>query len=206
MKILYDWENSPGWARWAARDSNGFARWFSTKPYPNFSGGDVEWLPAKNAPCIQASCDAFWKHRADPGQASLSLESRPTDEQLDEAQKVQDALELAFKQAKKKMDCTTYHAEVMYVNAMSFIYKTLKDIPTDPLTPFLGEHIVVVRPENTVVVTILQNKIDKTYSFVNLTKNHVCTCKFNTILEAFEDLEEQVSKSKVNDWYFKINE
>lgn len=206
MKILYDWDNAPVWARWAARDSNGFARWFSTKPYPRFSAGDVEWLPAKNSPCIQTSCNPFWKDRAEPGPAELSLESRPTEEQLDEAQRVQDQLELAFKQAKRSMDVTTYQAEVMYVNAMSLIYKTLRNIPIDPLTPFLGEHIVVVRPEDTVIVTILQNKIDKTYSFVNLTKNHVCTCKFNTILEAFEDLEDQFYKSKVKDWYFKVNE
>lgn len=55
----------------------------------------------------------------------------------------------------------------------------------------------VVRPEDIVYVSILRNKNDGTYSFINLTKGHICPCRFLSEEEALQDLEEQKQKGKV---------
>lgn len=60
---------------------------------------------------------------------------------------------------------------------------------------------VVIRPTDSVIVTIMQNKGDKTYSFVNLTKNHICTCRFATIKDALKDLECRKQDGSVIDYY-----
>lgn len=48
--------------------------------------------------------------------------------------------------------------------------------------------IKVKRTNGDVVVQICRNKSDNTYSFVNLTKNHICECRFSTVDEAIEDM------------------
>ncbi len=66
-----------------------------------------------------------------------------------------------------------------------------------------GQEILVIRKDTNVRVSIFKNKIDGTYSFINLTKLHVCTCKFNTVADALIDLEQQVwNDSKVVSWSF----
>ena len=46
---------------------------------------------------------------------------------------------------------------------------------------------LVERPNGNVVVTILRNKSDYTYSYVNLTKGHICPCRFVSEEEALHD-------------------
>lgn len=48
---------------------------------------------------------------------------------------------------------------------------------------------LVMREKDNVVVSIMLNKSDHTYSFVNLTKGHICTCKFATFEDAIKDME-----------------
>ena len=55
----------------------------------------------------------------------------------------------------------------------------------------------VVRPKDTVIVTILRNKSDNTYLFVNLTKEHICSCRFNSIGDALHDMDERIKKGTV---------
>lgn len=55
----------------------------------------------------------------------------------------------------------------------------------------------VIRPEDVVYISILRNKNDGTYSFINLTKGHICPCRFLSEEEALLDLEEQKQKGKV---------
>lgn len=38
-------------------------------------------------------------------------------------------------------------------------------------------------------VLLLKNKSDSTYSFVNLTKGHICPCRFESESDAIEDLK-----------------
>ena len=48
--------------------------------------------------------------------------------------------------------------------------------------------IIVTKNDGTkCVCTIMQHKFTKKYSFVNITKGHICSCEFNTQEEAIED-------------------
>lgn len=58
----------------------------------------------------------------------------------------------------------------------------------------------IVRPNDEIDVLLMRNKEDSTFSFVNLTKGHICPCKFNTIDEAFIDLENYKKEGKVLSW------
>lgn len=51
--------------------------------------------------------------------------------------------------------------------------------------------------KDTVFVAIMRNKSDGTYSYVNLTKGHVCPCRFANIDEAIDDMEKLVKKGRV---------
>ena len=55
--------------------------------------------------------------------------------------------------------------------------------------------IEVQRPTDTVIVSIMYDRNTDQYCFVNLTKGHVCSCRFASKVEALFDLEEQKEKS-----------
>ena len=61
--------------------------------------------------------------------------------------------------------------------------------------------IRVERPKDTVDVTIMRNKKDNTWSYVNLTKKHICPCRFNSIDEALEDMNKQIKEGKIIRYY-----
>lgn len=48
---------------------------------------------------------------------------------------------------------------------------------------------LVKRQCDKVIVTIMKNKCDETYSFINLTKEHICPCKFKSIDDALKDMD-----------------
>ena len=56
---------------------------------------------------------------------------------------------------------------------------------------------LVIRKNDTVVVTILRNKSDNTYSFVNLTKEHICSCRFKSIEDALHDMDLKVKNGEI---------
>lgn len=62
---------------------------------------------------------------------------------------------------------------------------------------------LVMREKDNVVVSIMLNKSDHTYSFVNLTKGHICTCKFATFEDAIKDMEKKKDNGEVID-YIKL--
>ena len=64
---------------------------------------------------------------------------------------------------------------------------------------------IVTRQKYNVLVSIMRNKLDGTYSFVNLTKGHICTCKFNTIEDAVKDMQIKKENGEVIS-YFKVGE
>lgn len=47
-------------------------------------------------------------------------------------------------------------------------------------------------------VSIFRNKSDNTYSYVNLTKSHICSCRFKSIRDAFVDLSNYVKNGDVD--------
>ena len=51
---------------------------------------------------------------------------------------------------------------------------------------------LVERPNGNVIVTILSNKSDHTYSYVNLTKGHICPCRFASEEEALHDMDQKI--------------
>lgn len=56
---------------------------------------------------------------------------------------------------------------------------------------------VVERPKDTVVVSIMFNRADGKYHFVNLTHPHVCPCAFDTVEDALADMDEQIQLGSV---------
>lgn len=60
---------------------------------------------------------------------------------------------------------------------------------------------VVKRPNDTAVITLMQNESDGRYIFVNLTEGRICIRKFNTVYEALEYLEECKRLGKITEYY-----
>lgn len=53
------------------------------------------------------------------------------------------------------------------------------------------------------MVVIFKNKSDGTYSFVNLTKEHIYSCKFKTIEEAIQDMNDRLRKGLIESYVVK---
>ena len=151
IKKQYQWDKAPVWAKYAARDSNGFAHWFEELPYPDMEDPfRLEWTIDRHFK-TDSDCNPFWGV-VDVPEALLSLES------IDNS-----------------------------VN------------PEDPLSIYLGSEISVIRMnKGNVRVSIFRNKSDNTYSYVNLTKSHICSCKFKSIRDAFVDLSNYVKNGDVD--------
>lgn len=62
---------------------------------------------------------------------------------------------------------------------------------------------LVNRPKDEVVVAVMKNKVDNTYSFINLTKEHICPCKFQSVDDALKDMDERVENGEIN-YYFEL--
>lgn len=60
---------------------------------------------------------------------------------------------------------------------------------------------VVKRQHDKVIVTIMKNKSDETYSFINLTKEHICPCKFNSIDDALKDMDRLKDCGKIINYF-----
>ncbi len=60
---------------------------------------------------------------------------------------------------------------------------------------------LVKRPNDKVIITIMKNKCDGTYSFINLTKEHVCPCKFNSIDDALKDMNRLKDCGKIINYF-----
>ena len=59
------------------------------------------------------------------------------------------------------------------------------------------EKWLVKRENGNVIVTILRNKEDNTYSYVNLTKGHICPCRFNSVEEALGDMDKKIEEGTI---------
>lgn len=60
---------------------------------------------------------------------------------------------------------------------------------------------LVKRQHDNVIVTIMKNKSDETYSFINLTKEHICSCKFNSIDDALKDMNRLKDCGKIINYF-----
>ena len=63
----------------------------------------------------------------------------------------------------------------------------------------------VQRKSGNAIVSIMRNKSDNTYSFVNLTKGHICPCRFDSIEDAVKDMDEKILNGEIVE-YFMLEE
>lgn len=59
---------------------------------------------------------------------------------------------------------------------------------------------IVIRESDNVEVIIVRNKSDNTYSFINLTKQHICQCRFKTMKDAIADMEKLKNEGKIKEF------
>lgn len=55
----------------------------------------------------------------------------------------------------------------------------------------------IYKPSGTVGVILIKHKGTQEYSFVNLTKGHICPCRFKTFEEAIADIEDRMKNGKI---------
>ncbi|GAA0092981.1 hypothetical protein UT300009_30110 [Paraclostridium bifermentans] len=63
---------------------------------------------------------------------------------------------------------------------------------------------LVRRPHGTVLVSIMKHKDSGKCSFVNLSKGHICPCKFDNIADAIADMDKLKEEGKI-EWYKEIS-
>lgn len=56
---------------------------------------------------------------------------------------------------------------------------------------------LVKRLKDTVEVLLLKNKDGSGYQYINLTKEHICPCKFETVTKAIKDMENLQKEGKI---------
>ncbi len=59
------------------------------------------------------------------------------------------------------------------------------------------KRFIVKRPKDTVEVLILPNKDGSGYQYINLTKGHICPCKFKSIDDALGDMDKKLNNGTV---------
>lgn len=64
---------------------------------------------------------------------------------------------------------------------------------------------LVERQKDKVVVTILKNKKDNTYLFINLTKEHICPCRFPSVEAALKDMDAKIVTGEIVKYTELIN-
>lgn len=68
-------------------------------------------------------------------------------------------------------------------------------------TKIRGENLMnliyVIRPNDTAIVSIIPEKESGKFRFVNFTKNHICSCLFDTFEDALQDLKRKQMNGEV---------
>lgn len=59
---------------------------------------------------------------------------------------------------------------------------------------------LVVRDKGNVVVSIMVDVHNECYRFVNLTKGHICSCEFKTLLDAVNDMQSKKDSGEIIDF------
>ncbi len=69
--------------------------------------------------------------------------------------------------------------------------------------PENAHRYVVMRMGEVIDVLLMQNKNDKTWSFINMSKGHICSCRFATVEDAEADMERHKNDKRIID-YVKV--
>lgn len=59
---------------------------------------------------------------------------------------------------------------------------------------------LVIREKGNVIVSIMADIHNECYRFVNLTKGHICSCKFDTLLDAVKDMQRKKDYGEIIDF------
>ena len=59
---------------------------------------------------------------------------------------------------------------------------------------------LVVRENGNVEVAIMFNEFNGMYHFVNLTKDHICPCEFESTYDAIEDMKKKKESGEIIDY------
>lgn len=59
---------------------------------------------------------------------------------------------------------------------------------------------LVIRNKGNVVVSIMFNRFNRSYHFVNLTKGHICSCEFETVWDAIDDMQSKKDNGEIIDF------
>ena len=59
---------------------------------------------------------------------------------------------------------------------------------------------LIVRNKGNVVVSIMFNRFNGSYHFVNLTKGHICSCEFETVFDAVNDMQNKKDNREIIDF------
>ena len=65
----------------------------------------------------------------------------------------------------------------------------------------MGNLYCVVRNKGNVIVSIMFNRSNNKYHFVNLTHGHICSCEFNTVDDAIEDMRTKKLSGEIISYY-----
>lgn len=68
----------------------------------------------------------------------------------------------------------------------------------------IGERniIAVDRSDGTIIVLLFKHKTSGKWSFINLTKEHICDCEFDSYEDAIDDLNKYKESGKIKSWRF----
>lgn len=65
----------------------------------------------------------------------------------------------------------------------------------------MEELYFVERKKGNVIVSIMINRADNRFHFVNLTSGHICACAFNSVGEALQDMEFLMKKGNIQNFH-----
>lgn len=59
------------------------------------------------------------------------------------------------------------------------------------------KRFLVIKPNESVEVLIMKHKLTNKYSYINITKQHICPCQFDSIEDAINDMDKKISEGKI---------
>lgn len=59
---------------------------------------------------------------------------------------------------------------------------------------------IIYKPNETLDILLLPHKESHLYSFINLTKGYICGCRFKTVADALDDLNNRKSAGLILDY------
>ena len=80
-------------------------------------------------------------------------------------------------------------------------YLNRDDTKSDTTIQPAMKFVVVKQNSDVAEVLLLPHKGTSSYSFVNLTKGHICSCIFNSAEDAIVDMKYRKAKGLIKDYY-----